>query len=162
MSTIFLGSPHTMNFVAFSCTIGNSWGNPCISHIMKYTVGWESYGEKSTMLWETYEYQFPRLSPCHGFCCIFLYCGKFMGTHTVPICLKYCIRWELDVKKAPRLWEMYDYWFPRFPHTMGFVAFSRTVGNSWGNPCISHMMTSVNYFLWYCIFISVSGVKCKR
>ena len=37
--------------------------------------------------------------------------------------------------------------FPDFPHTMGFVAFSRTVENLWGNPCTSHMMTSVNFFL---------------
>ena len=37
--------------------------------------------------------------------------------------------------------------FPDFPHTMGFVAFSRTVENLWGNPCISHMMTLVSFFL---------------
>ena len=30
---------------------------------------------------------------------------------------------------------------PDFPDTMGFVAFSRTVENLRGNPCISHMMT---------------------
>ena len=34
--------------------------------------------------------------------------------------------------------------FPDFPHTMGFVAFSRNAGNLWGNPCISHMMTLVS------------------
>ena len=56
------------------------------------------------------------------------------------------IGWE---KKAPILWEKYDYRFPRLPHTMGFVAFSRTVGNLWGNPCTSHMMISVNFFLCY-------------
>ena len=38
--------------------------------------------------------------------------------------------------------------FPDFPHTMRFIAFFRTVGNLWGNPCISHMMTLVNFFLW--------------
>ena len=37
-------------------------------------IGWE----KSTILWEKDEYRFPRLSPYHGFCCIFPYCGKFM------------------------------------------------------------------------------------
>ena len=36
--------------------------------------------------------------------------------------------------------------FPDFPHTMGFVAFARIVGNLWGNPCISDMLTSVNFF----------------
>ena len=30
--------------------------------------------------------------------------------------------------------------FPGPPHTMGFVAFFRTMGNWWENPCISHMI----------------------
>ena len=30
--------------------------------------------------------------------------------------------------------------FPEFPHTMGFVTFSQTMGNLWGNPYISHML----------------------
>ena len=68
----------TMSFVAFSCTMGNWWGNPCISHMTKYAIGWESNGNKAPILREKYEYQFPRLSPYHGFCCIFPYCGKFM------------------------------------------------------------------------------------
>ena len=44
-----------------------------------YTIGWESNGKKASILWEKYEYQFPRLSPYQGFYCIFPYCGKFMG-----------------------------------------------------------------------------------
>ena len=84
----------TMGFAAFSCTVESLWGNPCISHMLKYTIGWESYGKKHP------------------------YYRKSMSIS-----------------------------FPDFPHTMGFVAFSGTVGNIWGNPCISHMMTSVNFFL---------------
>ena len=38
-------------------------------------IGWE----KASILWEKYEYQFPWLSPYHDFCCIFPYCGEFMG-----------------------------------------------------------------------------------
>ena len=30
--------------------------------------------------------------------------------------------------------------FPDFPHTMDSVAFSRTGGSLWGNPCISQML----------------------
>ena len=30
--------------------------------------------------------------------------------------------------------------FPDFPHTTGFVAFSRISGNLWGNPYIPHML----------------------
>ena len=47
-------------------------------------------------------------------------------------------------KKHPYYGKSVSIKFPGFPHTMGFVAFSRTVGNLWGNPYFSHMMTSVN------------------
>ena len=50
-------------------------------------------------------------------------------------------------KKHPYYGKSMSISFPDFHHTMGFVAFSRTEGNLWGNPCISHMMTSVNFFL---------------
>ena len=93
MSISFSDFPHTMGFVAFSRAVGNLWGNPCIPHMLKYTIRWESNGKKAPVLWERYGYRFPRLPPYHGFCCIFPYCGKFMR-----------------------------------------------------NPCISHMMTSVNFF----------------
>ena len=71
--------PHTMGFVAFSRTVENLWGNSCISHMLKYTTGWESDGKKASILWGKYEYQFPKLSTCHGFCCTFPQIGKFMG-----------------------------------------------------------------------------------
>ena len=79
MSTNFPGSPHTKGFVVFSRTVGNLWGNPCISHMLKYTTGRGSDGKKAPILWEKYDYRFPRLSPYHKFCYIFPYCGKFMG-----------------------------------------------------------------------------------
>ena len=60
-------------------SFGNWRGNPCISHLMKYAIGWESNGKKTPKLWEKYEYQFPRLPPCNGFCCISPYRGKLMG-----------------------------------------------------------------------------------
>ena len=79
MSINFPDFPHTIGFVAFSCIAGNFWGNPCISHMLKYTTGWELDGEKAPIQWEKHDYRFPRLSPNHGFCSIFPYCGKFMG-----------------------------------------------------------------------------------
>ena len=137
----FPGFPHTMGFVAFSCAVGNLWGIPCIFHMLKYTIRWESNGKKAPILWEKYEYQFPRLSPYHGFCYIFLYCGKFMGK---PIHLPYAevyhrmgIRWE----KHSYYGESMSISFPDFPYTMGFVAFFCIVENLLGNPCASHIMT---------------------
>ena len=75
----FLEFPYTMGFLAFSITVRNIWGIPCISHMMKYTVGWWSNGKNEPSLWERYEYKFPRLYPYHGFSCIFQYCGKCVG-----------------------------------------------------------------------------------
>ena len=78
MSINFPDFSHAMAFAAFSRTVGNLWGNPYISHMLKYTIGWELDRKKAPMLWENYGYRFPRLSPYHRFCCIFPYCGKFM------------------------------------------------------------------------------------
>ena len=79
MSINFPDFPHTMGFVGFSHTVGNLRGKPCISHMLKYTIRWESNGKNAPILWEKYEYQFARLYSYHGFCCIFPYRGKFMG-----------------------------------------------------------------------------------
>ena len=48
MSINFLDFPHTMGFVVFSRTKANLWENPYISHMLKYTIGSESNGKKST------------------------------------------------------------------------------------------------------------------
>ena len=78
---------HTMGFVAFSHTVGNLWENPCISRMMKYTIGWESDGKKAPILWEKYEYQFPRLSPIPWVLFHFSVLEKiYEETHTFPIC----------------------------------------------------------------------------
>ena len=79
MSISFPDFPHTMGFVAFSRAVRNLWGNTYISHMLKYTIGWELDGKKAPILWEKYGYRFPRLSQYHGICCIFPCSGKFMG-----------------------------------------------------------------------------------
>ena len=56
ISINFPGLPHTMDFVAFSCTVGNVWENPCISHMTKYIIGWGSNEKNEPILWEKYEY----------------------------------------------------------------------------------------------------------
>ena len=50
MSSNFPGPLHTIGFVAFFHTMGNSGENPCTSHMMKYTIGWESDGKKVPIL----------------------------------------------------------------------------------------------------------------
>ena len=43
---------------------------------MEYSIGRGSDGRKLLILWEKYGYQFPRLSPQDGFCCILPCYGK--------------------------------------------------------------------------------------
>ena len=62
-------------------------------------------------------------------------------------------------KKHPYCGKSMSINFPDFPHTIGFVAFSLTVGDWWENPCISHMMSLVVFFLWLLLLI---GMCLKR
>ena len=123
MSSNFPGSPHTMGFIGyyrepmvlavFSHVMVNWWENTCISHVMKYTIKVESNGKKAPILWEKYEYHFPRFSPHDGFGFIFLYHGNWWGNLCISHMMKYTIGWESDGKKTPILWEKYEYQFPR-------------------------------------------------
>ena len=106
----------TMSFVAFSCTMENWWGNPSISHMMKYTVGWESYGEKSPIPWKRYKYQFPRFTPCEGFWYIFPYYEKLMGK---PMHFRYAevyhrmeIGWGKSTHTMGKVWLLIPPTFP--------------------------------------------------
>ena len=112
----------------------NWWGNPCISHMMKYIKRWESNGKKAPILWEKYNYRFPRLSPYHGFCYIFPYWGKFMGKPMHFPYAEYIIGWESDGKKALILWKKYDYQFPRLSPYHGFCCIFLYFGKFTGKP----------------------------
>ena len=103
-----------------------------ISHMMQYTIGWESDGK--TILWEKYEYHFPRFSPYSGLCCIFPCYGKLMGK---PMHFPYTelyqrigIRWE----KAPILWGKYEYQFPMFFPYSEFCCIFTCYGKLMGKP----------------------------
>ena len=153
MGINFPDFPHTMVFFAFSHTVGNLWGNPCISHMMKYTIGWESDGKYAPILWGKYEYQFSRLSPYHGFCCIFPYCEKFMGK---PIHFPYAevyhrmgIGWEKSTHTMGKVWLSISQTFPIPWVLLHFLVLWEIYGE---NPYISHMMTLVNFFLWLLCF----------
>ena len=108
MSTNFLGPPHTMGFVAFFRTMGTWWENPYISHLMKYTIRWESDGNKVPILWEKFDYQFPRFSPYDGFCCIFPYyellMGKLMHFAYDEVYHRMGIGWERSTDTLGKVW----------------------------------------------------------
>ena len=88
MGTNLPGSPNSMDFAAFSDAIRNWWGNPCISHTIKFTAGYQSNGEKAPMLWEKCEYQFLRLSTYDGCCRIFLG-NNFQGFSSLVVFLPF-------------------------------------------------------------------------
>ena len=75
---------------------------------MKYTIRWELYEEKSPILWEKYDYQFPRFTPYDGFYCIFLNYEKLMGK---PLHIPYAelyhkmeIKWEKCTHIMGKVW----------------------------------------------------------
>ena len=92
---------------------------------MKSIIGWKSNGKKAPILWEKYEYQFPRSSPYDGFCWIFSCYGKLMGKPTHFPCNEV---YQMG-KKRSYFGKSMDTNFLGPSHTMGFVAFSRAIGN---------------------------------
>ena len=91
-------------------------------------------------LWENCEYQFPRISPYNGFCCILLCYRKLMEIPVYFPCDEVYHWWKSNGKKAPILRKSMSNNFSGFPLTMGFVTFSCAMGNWWGNLCIFHPM----------------------
>ena len=86
VNTNFSGSPHSKGFVAFSHTMRNWRGDPCISYMIKYTVGWKLYGEKSPILWEKCEYQFSSSSIRRVLLHFPVMWEIYGETHAFPIC----------------------------------------------------------------------------
>ena len=109
-------SPYNGFFFSFCQSMENWWGNPCIYHVMKYTIGWELDGKKVPTLWEKYEYQILRFSPYNGFCCIFLIHGKLIGK---PMHFPYDevyhrvgIWWEKSTHAIGKVWVPISQVFP--------------------------------------------------
>ena len=103
-----------------------------------YTIGWESNGKKASILWEKYEYQFPRLSPYQGFYCIFPYCGKFMGK---PMHFPYAevyhrmgIGWEKSTHTLGKVWVSVSQTFPIPWVLLHFPVLWEIYGECWSIP----------------------------
>ena len=152
-STILSGkSPNSMDFAVFSHAMGQWWENPCISHIIKYTKGYESIGKKAPMLWEKYEYQFPMFSTYDRFCRIFPGTNFPSVSHSMDFpafshamrnwweypCLSRMMTcttgWESNGKKHPFYGKSMGTNFPGLPHLMGFDDFSNAMGDLMKKP----------------------------
>ena len=90
-----------------------------------------------------------------NFNCIFLcYWEIYRETHAFPMW------WSISYDEN-RIGKKHSYYgkstttnFPGSPHQMDFVAFSHTMDNWWKNPCIFHLMRSVNFFQCYISCVS--------
>ena len=128
-----------MVFAEFSHAIRNWLENPYLSDVMKSTIGWESNGKKPLYYGKSMSTNF--LGPPHtiGFVGFF----RAMGNWWENPCISHVISIPQDGnqkgKKHPYYGKNLSTNFPDPSHMMNFVAFSRTLGNCWENPCISHI-----------------------
>ena len=111
---------HRVDFAEFSRTIRNWWGKLCVSHVVKYIIRQESDERKVPIFWGQNGYEFPSLSLFNGFHSIFPSYRTLMAKPMHFTIMKYTIGFESNGKKAPMLWEKYEYQFPRFSTHDGF------------------------------------------
>ena len=115
---------HNVDFKSFSHVMGNWSKKPCISHVVKYTIGWKSDWRKVPILWVKFGYQFPRLSQFGGFHCIFLCYEKLMGKPMHFPCDKVyhrvVIQWEKRTFTVGKVWVTIS---QVLSHTVGFLDF---------------------------------------
>ena len=102
--------PHT---ILFSCAMKNWRENPCISHMVKYTAGWESNCEKSSYYGKSMGTNFPGFPHSMGFTAFSIIWEIHEKTHAFPIW------WSIPhdgnlIEKTPKLWKLYGNQFLRF------------------------------------------------
>ena len=132
--------------------MGNWWGNPCILDFIKYTIGWESNGKKQPILWEKYDYKFPRLSTHDAFNKIFpwtnfpsfshsigfpAFChamGNWRENPCISHMMKYTAGWESNGTNHPFYGKITGTNFPGLPNSMGFADFSNAFWNLMKKP----------------------------
>ena len=111
MGTNFPGIPHSMDFTMLWEIW---WENPCIAHVMKYTIGWQSNGKKHPYSGKSMSTNFPGSPHTIGFlgyywepiCQIFLIRWVWLWENIcISHVLKYYIKWESNGKKATMLRE---------------------------------------------------------
>ena len=110
---------------------------PCNEVYHRMGIEWEKSTHTMGKVWLPISQVFPIRWVLLHFPVLWEIDGK---THAFPI-------WWSTPRDGNRMGKKYPYYgksmiidFPGFPHTIGFVAFSRIVENWWENPCISHMM----------------------
>ena len=168
MGKNFPGSPNAMDFTVFSHAMGDWCGSPCISHILKYSIGCESNGEKAPILWE--KYQFPWLSPYHAICIVFPYCGKLMGKSMhfpygdIDLWFEWSVKKPCVAKVLLAIWEIFlhennrDYNSYKFAFVL-FLFFLTNQRQKSGSQQIDGLVTKKYLFFVFCLTESRSHFK---
>ena len=154
----FPHSSNSMDFTPFSHAMGNWWGNQCISHMINYTIGYESNGKKAPILWENYEYQFPRFSAYGGFSRIFpgtILPGfshlmdfpafshamrNWWENPCISNMMKYTTGWESNGKKIHFMEKVWEPISQAFPIRWILLTFLMLWEIWWENPCIFYAL----------------------
>ena len=116
--------------------MGNWWGNPCISHMMKYTAGWESNGKKHLYYGKSRGTIFPGFAHLMVFAEFSHAIGYWSENQCISHIMKSTIGWESNGKKHPFYGKSVSTSFPGPPLPYnGFCCIF-----CWENSCISHVM----------------------
>ena len=99
--------PRTMGFVGFSHAMRNGKGNPCISHMMKYTTGWESNDKKHSYYGKSIGVNFPGFPHSRGFAAFSMTLEIDEKTHAFPKWLSMPQDGNL-MESTLILWKRYD------------------------------------------------------
>ena len=147
ISTNFSDFPHTTGFFSFSRTMGNWLGDSCISHIIKYTIGYNLMGKECPYYGKIMSTNFPGFLHTMGL--------AGLSWEAIPqafsirwIFLSFLMLWETDGKNHafPIWWSILQDGnlmeklthfinknmrtnFPGPPHSMGFAEFSNPMEN---------------------------------
>ena len=126
-------------FVTFSRAMGNWWGNPYISHMLKYTTGWGSNGKKHPYHGKSMGINFPGFAHLMVFTEFSYAIESWLENLHISHVMKSTIGWESNRKKAPIPWEKCYYQFLRSSPYNGFCWIFSCYGKLMGKPmCFSY------------------------
>ena len=113
----FSGFFYSMSFPVISHALGNWRENPCISHMMKYTKGWQSNGKNHLLYGKSMGTNFSGIPHSMGFIMLW---EIWWESPCICHVMKYTIGSESDGKKHPYYGKKYQYQSPRFSTYNGF------------------------------------------
>ena len=116
----FSGFPHSMSFPPMSHTLGNWQENSCVSHMMKYTTGWQSNGKSHPFYGKSVETNFSGIPHSMGFTLLW---GSWWENPFIFHVMKYTIGWESNGKKHPHCGAIMSTNSPGSPRTMSFLGY---------------------------------------